>query len=65
MTEPAIVVDHVQKTFRMYKERNASLKAALMRGGRAQYDTFTALDDVSFEIPRGSTFGLMGVNGSG
>jgi ABC-2 type transport system ATP-binding protein len=65
VTAPAVVIDGVSKSFRLYKERNASLKAAVMRGGRARYDEFAALSDVSFEIPTGSTFGLMGVNGSG
>ncbi len=36
-----------------------------MRGGRAKYEEFWALKDVSFEVPEGSMFGLMGVNGSG
>ena len=61
----AIVVDGVSKKFRMYKERNQSLKASLMRGRRAKYDEFWALRDVGFEIPQGSTFGLIGENGSG
>ncbi|MGH3744825.1 MAG: ABC transporter ATP-binding protein [Mycobacteriales bacterium] len=65
MTRPAVVVDGVSKSFRLYHERNGSLKATLMRGGRAQYDEFPALTDVSLQIPQGSTFGLMGVNGSG
>ncbi len=64
-TEPAVVVSDVSKRFRMYRERNQSLKAALMRRGRAKYDEFWALRDVSLEIPRGSTFGLIGENGSG
>ena len=62
---PAVVVDGVSKRFRMYRERNQSLKAALMRGGRARYDEYWALRDVSFEIEEGSTFALIGENGSG
>src|SRR5215212_3339275 len=65
MSDPAIVVDGVSKRFRLYKERNQSLKAALMRGRRAAYEEFWALKDVSFEIPEGITFGLIGENGSG
>jgi ABC-2 type transport system ATP-binding protein len=62
---PAVVVDGVSKRFRLYRERNQSLKAALMRGGRAQFDEYWALKDVSFEIKEGSTFALIGENGSG
>jgi ABC-2 type transport system ATP-binding protein len=62
---PAVVVDEVSKRFRMYKERNQSLKAALLRGGRARFDEYWALRDVSFEIEEGSTFALIGENGSG
>lgn len=65
MSDPAIVVDRVSKSFRVYQERNQSIKAAVLRRGRSRYSDFKALDDVSFEIPRGSTFGLMGRNGSG
>jgi len=65
MGSPAVVIDGVSKRFRMYHERNQSLKAAVMRGRRAKFDEFWALKDVSFEIPRGSTFGLIGENGSG
>ncbi len=65
MTPSAVVIDGVSKSFRLYSERNGSLKIALMRRGRARFEEFQALHDVSFEIPQGSTFGLMGVNGSG
>ena len=63
--QPAVVVDGVSKRFRLYHERNQSLKATIMRRGRAKYDEFWALQDVSFEIPTGTTFGLIGENGSG
>ena len=63
--DAAIVVDDVWKKFRLYDERNQSLKAAVMRGRRARYREFDALKGVSFEIPEGATFGLIGENGSG
>jgi ABC-type polysaccharide/polyol phosphate transport system ATPase subunit len=61
----AVSVEAVSKRFRLYRERNQSLKAAVMRRGRASYEEFWALRDVSFEIPSGITFGLIGENGSG
>ncbi len=61
----AIEVHDVSKRFRMYNERNQSLKASLMRGRRAKFEEFWALQDVGFAIPEGSTFGLIGENGSG
>lgn len=65
MSETAVRVDHVTKSFRMYHERNQSLKSAIMRGRTSVHEDFLALDDVSFEVPAGSTFGLIGSNGSG
>ena len=62
---PVIVVDNVSKKYRLYRERNASIKAAVMRGGRAKVDIFWALQDVSFQVHEGSTTGLIGENGSG
>jgi lipopolysaccharide transport system ATP-binding protein len=64
--EPAIVVDSVSKRFRMFKDRPTNLKEKLTtrsRGSRGE--DFWALRDVSLEIPRGSTYGLIGHNGSG
>jgi ABC-type polysaccharide/polyol phosphate transport system ATPase subunit len=60
-----IEVRDVSKRFRLYHERNQSLKAAIMRGNRARYEEFWALEDVSFDVKEGSTFALVGVNGSG
>lgn len=65
MGDAAIVVDDVSKRFRLYHERNQSLKAAVMRRGRAKYTELQALDHVSFEVPKGKTFGIIGHNGSG
>lgn len=65
MSEPAISVEHLSKRFRLYHDRNQSLKAAVMRGRRARYEEFWALRDVSLEIAEGVTYGFIGTNGSG
>jgi ABC-2 type transport system ATP-binding protein len=61
----AVEVVDVSKRFRLYHERNQSLKSAIMRGRRSVHEDFWALRDVSFDVPEGSTFGLIGSNGSG
>lgn len=65
-TEPAIVVTDVVKQFKLFKDRRTNLKEVLtQRRRRNRYEMFPALRGVSMEIPRGSTFGLIGHNGSG
>jgi ABC-2 type transport system ATP-binding protein len=65
MTTPAINVHGVWKNFRLYHERNRYIKAAVLRGRRAKYEEFWALQDVSLEVPHGATVGVIGSNGSG
>jgi ABC-type polysaccharide/polyol phosphate transport system ATPase subunit len=67
----AIVGKDVTKIYRRYAHRNQfkTLKSALLTGSVLSdlrpEETFTALDGVSFEVPRGSTFAVIGENGSG
>ncbi len=61
----AIQFDAVSKDFRVWHERNDSLKARFLRRGRGRYTEYPALKGVSFEVPEGSTFGIVGANGSG
>lgn len=65
MTDIAVRVDDVSKSFRMYHERNQTLKSTIMRGRRSVHEDFWALKDVTFDVPVGSTFALIGSNGSG
>ena len=62
---PVFTVDRVSKRFRLFHERNQSVKASLLRRRRASYEEFWALRDVDIEVPEGATFGLVGENGSG
>ncbi len=64
-TDIAISLAGVSKRFRLYHERNQYLKATLLRGRRARYEEFWALKDVSFDIKKGESFGIIGENGSG
>jgi ABC-2 type transport system ATP-binding protein len=65
MSTTAISVHGVSKNFRLHQEKNQYLKSAILRGKRARYEEFWALRDVSFDIEEGSTFGIIGSNGSG
>lgn len=65
MTLGDVTVAGVGKKFRLYKERNQSLKSAVMRGRMSVHQDFWAVRDITFDVPAGSTFGLIGSNGSG
>jgi ABC-type polysaccharide/polyol phosphate transport system ATPase subunit len=67
----AIAVSDVTKVYRRYARRKqfATLKSALLDGSLISDlkpdETFPALRGVSFTVPRGATFGIIGRNGSG
>ena len=69
--KPAIDIVNVSKVYRRYARRKqfATLKSALLDGsllGDLKPDeTFPALRGVSFSVPKGCTYGVIGRNGSG
>ena len=64
--EIAIRVDNLSKSFRIPHENRDTLRERLFSLTRKlSYETFTALDNVSFEIRKGEFFGIIGRNGSG
>ena len=65
MTDWAVQVMDVSKKFRLYHERNQSLKSAILRGKTSRHEDFWALQNVSFDVIEGNTHGLIGSNGSG
>ncbi len=64
-TPPAIVVRDLSKVYQIYDRPEDRLKQSLFRHRRQYYREFWALRDVSLEVPRGSTVGIIGHNGSG
>ena len=60
-----IRADNLGKCYRIYDNPKDRLKQALWRGRRQYYREFWALRDVSFEVRRGETLGIIGRNGSG
>jgi len=60
-----IRVDNLGKCYRIYDTPKDRLKQALWRGRRQYYREFWALRNVSFEVRRGETLGIIGRNGSG
>ena len=60
-----ICFDSVSKSYPIYDSPGDRLRELLLFNRRSFHRDFWALRDVSFEIPRGSTFCLIGENGSG
>ena len=65
MSDWAVRINDVNKRFRLYHERNQSLKSAILRGRTSKHEDFWALKDISFDVIEGHTHGLIGSNGSG
>ncbi len=66
----AIELAHVSKVYHRYSGRQfATLKSALLQRSLLRElrpsETFPALTDVSFAVAKGSTYGVIGRNGSG
>jgi lipopolysaccharide transport system ATP-binding protein len=64
-SETAVRAEGVAKSFRLFKKPGDRLKQLFVGSGRKLYQEFSALQDVSFEVARGETVGIIGRNGAG
>jgi teichoic acid transport system ATP-binding protein len=65
MSENAISVNHISKVYKLYASRMDRIKDALHLSRKKTYTEHYALKDVSFDVKKGETVGLIGTNGAG
>ena len=68
MSEIAIKVDHLSKMYKLYDKPTDRFKEAMgirLKGKKQYYQEHYALRDVSIDVKRGETVGIIGTNGSG
>ena len=65
MSEVAIRVNNVSKLYKLYDKPMDRLKESLGLSRKKMYKEHYALRNVSFDVKRGETVGIIGTNGSG
>ncbi|MEI5991349.1 ABC transporter ATP-binding protein [Enterococcus crotali] len=65
MSEYAIDIQNITKTYNMYKKPSDRFKEALNPMKKTYHDLFYALKDVTMQIEKGEMIGFVGENGSG
>lgn len=63
--ELAISVHNIHKAFNLYAQPVDRVKEALSISRKSYHTVFNALDDISFEVKKGETVGIIGSNGAG
>ncbi|WP_163859865.1 ABC transporter ATP-binding protein [Paenibacillus elgii] len=61
----AIKINGISKCYQVYEKPQDRLKQSLFRGSKNFYKEFWALKNISFEVQKGETVGIIGKNGSG
>lgn len=65
MDEVAVKVEDIKKIYKLYNNNIDRLKESLKLTKKKCYREYYALKDISFEVKKGETLGIIGINGSG
>ena len=65
MSEIAISVNNISKMYKLYENPMDRLKESLGLTRKKRYKEHYALNNVSFQVKKGETVGVIGTNGSG
>lgn len=65
MSEKAVIVKDLKKSFRLPHENQNSIKGKLINFHKRGYEVQEVLKGISFEVEKGDFFGIVGRNGSG
>ena len=65
MSDNIIAVEHLSKMYKLYDKPMDRLKESLGLSRKKKYKEHYALQDVSFQVSKGETVGIIGTNGSG
>lgn len=65
MSDIAISIQNISKVYKLYSRHVDLLKEFLNPFGKRYHQDFYALKNVSFEVKKGETVGIIGKNGSG
>lgn len=61
----AVSVENVGKAFRMYKRKRDRAKQMILKNDKKYYHEHWALKNISFNLEKGQSLGIIGRNGSG
>ncbi len=67
MSEYSIKGKNISKKFRLYHEKRTTIYESIIGSinRKPHYEILQVLDDISFEVKKGESFGIVGRNGSG
>lgn len=65
MEEKIISVKELSKKYKLYSNKQDRLKEAISFSNKSYHQDFSALSNITFDVKKGETVGIIGTNGSG